>query len=379
MNFGTKILHVGSQVDQATGAVSVPIHHASTFDQRGTSKRMYDYSRSGNPTRSTVEEVLAVLEGGSRGFVFASGMAAITSVFALFSAGDHLLVTRDVYGGTYRVLTKVFSRFGIEYNFIDTTDIDNIKKNVKSNTKALYLETPSNPLLKVTDIKKAADASAKHGLLTIVDNTFMTPYFQNPLELGADIVIHSATKFLGGHSDLLAGAVVAKEEKLCDEIYQIQNAFGAVLGPQDCWLLLRGIKTLKVRMEQHQQGAMAIAKWLKTQPLISKVYYPGLPEHQGHGIIKEQCTGFGGVVSFVCGREVVTKRLMQDIKIPVVAVSLGAVESILSYPAAMSHAAFPKEERLSLGISDDLLRLSVGLEDPEDLIEDIEVVLSSVG
>ncbi len=375
MKFGTRVLHTGTEVDSATGAVSVPIYHSSTYDQRGDVKKEFDYSRSGNPTRKAVEGALAVLEDGARGFTFASGMAAISTVLALFSAGDHLLITRDVYGGTYRVLTKVFSRFGIEFDFIDTIDLSNIRKQVRPNTRGLYLESPSNPLLKITDIKGACEIAKEHGLITMADNTFMTPYFQNPLQLGADIVIHSATKFLGGHSDLLAGVVVASDKKLCQEIAQLQNAIGAVLDPHSCWLLMRGIKTLKVRMEQHQQGALKIAEWLKDHPLIDRVYYPGLPEHPGHETVKQQCRGFGGVLSFVTKDETVTKRLMQEVKVPVVAVSLGAVESILSYPAAMSHAAIPLEERLQLGISDNLLRLSVGLEEPEDLIADLEQVL----
>lgn len=377
MDFGTKALHTGVEIDQHTGAVSVPIYHTSTFDQRGGIKRKHDYSRSGNPTRAAVEEMLAILEGGNRGFVFSSGMAAISTVIALFSAGDHLLVTKDVYGGTYRVLEKVFSRFGIEYDFIDTVDTANISRQVKKNTKALFLESPSNPLLKVTNVKEAAAIAARHNLITVIDNTFMTPYFQNPLELGADIVIHSATKFLGGHSDLLAGAVVAKDKKICEELALLQIALGAVLDPHSCWLLTRGIKTLKVRMEQHQQGAIEIARWLQRHQLIEQVYYPGLPEHPGHGIVADQCSGFGGVLSFITKEAAVTKRLMERVKLPVVAVSLGAVESILSYPAAMSHASVPRQERIKLGISDNLLRLSVGLEAAEDLIADLQQAMES--
>ncbi len=375
MKFGTKILHTGADYDPTTGAVSIPIHHSSTYDQRGEQTREYVYSRAGNPTRAALEETMAVIEGGDQGFAFASGVAAISSVLAIFSAGDHILVTKDVYGGTYRVLTEVFSRFGIEFNFIDTCDLTNIEESIKPNTKALYLETPSNPLLKVTDLKKAVSIAKAHNLITLADNTFMTPYFQQPLQLGIDVAIHSATKFLGGHSDVLAGVVVAKGEQLCQRIGGIQKAFGAVLGPQDCWLLLRGLKTLKVRMDQHQKGAMSVASWLKDQPLVEQVFYPGFNTHPGHKIVMQQASGFGGVVSFVCKDWEVTKQLMKNVTIPVVAVSLGGVESILSHPATMSHAAIPKKERLELGISNNLLRLSVGLEEPEDLIQDIENTL----
>ena len=377
MKFGTEILHTGADYDQITGAVSMPIYHSSTYDQKGEHARDYVYSRSGNPTRAALEETMAVIEGGDQGFAFASGIAAISSVLAIFSAGDHILVTKDVYGGTYRVLTEVFSRFGIEFDFIDTCDLTKIDESIKVNTKALYLETPSNPLLKVTDLKKAVSIAQAHNLITLADNTFMTPYFQQPLQLGIDVAIHSATKYLGGHSDVLAGVVVAKGEQLCQRIGKIQKAFGAVLGPQDCWLLLRGLKTLKVRMDQHQKGAMSLASWLKDQPLVEQVFYPGFSTHPGHQIVKQQASGFGGVVSFVCKDWEVTKQLMKNVEIPVVAVSLGGVESILSHPATMSHAAIPKEERLKLGISNNLLRFSVGLEEPEDLIQDMENTLQS--
>lgn len=377
MKFGTEILHTGADYDQITGAVSMPIYHSSTYDQKGEHVRDYVYSRSGNPTRAALEETMAVIEGGDQGFAFASGIAAISSVLAIFSAGDHILVTKDVYGGTYRVLTEVFSRFGFEFDFIDTCDLTKIDESIKVNTKALYLETPSNPLLKVTDLKKAVSIAQAHNLITLADNTFMTPYFQQPLQLGIDVAIHSATKYLGGHSDILAGVVVAKGEQLCQRIGKIQKAFGAVLGPQDCWLLLRGLKTLKVRMDQHQKGAMSLASWLKDQPLVEQVFYPGFSTHPGHQIVKQQASGFGGVVSFVCKDWEVTKQLMKNVEIPVVAVSLGGVESILSHPATMSHAAIPKEERLKLGISNNLLRFSVGLEEPEDLIQDMENTLQS--
>ncbi|GAW93690.1 trans-sulfuration enzyme family protein [Calderihabitans maritimus] len=378
MKFGTRLLHTGVEVDENTGAVSVPIYQVSTFHQTSIDNPgPYDYARSGNPTRDALEELIAVLEDGVRGFAFASGMAAISSVFCLFSSGDHVLVCEDVYGGTYRVLTRLFSRFGLEASFVDTTNLENIKKGLRENTRALFLESPSNPLLKITDLAAAAEIAREAGIITIVDNTFMTPYFQRPLELGADIVVHSATKYLGGHSDLIAGLVVTNSKRLAEELAFIQNAFGAILGPQDCWLLMRGLKTLEVRMKQHQRGAMRIAQWLQEQPQVTQVYYPGLPDHPGHQIISRQATGYGGIVSFRVQNGELARKILHQVKIPVLAVSLGAVESIISYPVKMSHASMPEEHRKRLGVTEDLIRLSVGLEDPEDLIADLEQAMQS--
>lgn len=377
MKFGTRLLHTGVEIDPTTGAVSVPIYQVSTFDQISLDEpREYDYARSGNPTRTALEQAIAVLEGGSRGVAFGSGMAAISSVLSLFSQGDHLVVCEDVYGGTYRALTKLFVNFGIETTFVDTTNLENIKSAIRSNTKALYLETPSNPILKITDIKGAADIAKEHNLLTIVDNTFMTPYLQRPLELGADIVVHSATKFLGGHSDVIAGLVVTKTPKLGNQVAFIQNCFGAILGPQDCWLLMRGLKTLKVRMDQHQKSALAIARWLKEQPQVDKVYYPGLEDHPDFELHKQQADGPGGIVSFAMKTDELAKQVLHGVKIPVLAVSLGAVESIISFPPKMSHAAMPPERRKELGIGDNLIRISVGLEEAEDLIADLNQAMN---
>lgn len=379
MKFATTILHTGTELDPRTGAVSVPIYQVSTFAQPSIDEpREYDYARSGNPTRRALEDALAVLEGGCRGFAFASGMAAMSAVLLLFSAGDHLIVSEDVYGGTFRVLSKVFSRLGIRASFADTTDLDRISREILPNTRGLILETPSNPLLKITDLAGASALARERGLLTIVDNTFMSPYLQRPLELGADIVVHSATKYLAGHSDVIAGAVVVRNPELAEEIGFLQNAVGAVLGPQDCWLTMRGLKTLKVRMDQHQAGAIRIARWLSEQPEVERVFYPGLAGHPGHQLHQKQALGSGGILSFRVREPALARRILNGVKIPVLAVSLGAVESIISFPATMSHASMPPERRQELGITDTLIRLSVGLEDPEDLIEDFRSAMGQV-
>lgn len=376
MRFGTKLIHNEGSIDKKTGAVSVPIYQAATFHQFDINNfGDYDYSRSGNPTRDVLENQIALLEEGKRGFAFSSGMAAICSVLGIFSAGDHLVVCSDVYGGTYRAVTKLFSRFGIDHTFVDTTNTENIRNAIKSNTKAIYLETPSNPTLKITDIREAAKIAKETGALTIVDNTFLTPYLQKPLTLGADIVIHSATKFLGGHSDVLAGLVVTKDEEVGDRIYQIQNTFGAVLGPQDCWLLMRGIKTLRVRVKEAQETAVALSQWLNNRDEVDTVYYPGLESHDGREIHFEQASGGGAVLSFTLKSLDKTKAFLNNIKYVAVAVSLGGVETIVSYPAKMSHAAIPKKEREVLGVTDTLIRVSVGLEDKDDLIESFDEAL----
>lgn len=372
MRFETRLLHNGNEIDPYTGASSIPIYQASTYhqfmiDQPGE----FDYARSGNPTRQALEQTIAHLEGGCRGFAFASGMAAISTVFLLFSRGDHLIVSQDVYGGTYRVLTRVFERMGIETTFVDTTHLSEVNDAIRPNTKAIYVETPSNPLLKVSDLKGIVGIARANRLLTIVDNTFLTPYFQQPLALGADIVVHSATKFISGHSDVVAGLVVAKDEEIAEQIAMLQNAFGAILGVQDCWLVMRGIKTLQARMESSTRSAEKLACWLQQHPDVKKVYYTGLPTHEGHHLQEEQASGHGAVLSFDVGSEEKAKHILSHVRLPIVAVSLGAVESILSYPAKMSHASMPAEVRQKHGITDGLLRLSVGLENADDLIDDL--------
>jgi len=372
MKYGTLILHSGNEIDPHTGALSIPVYQASTFHQYDVDNiGKYEYSRSGNPTRDALEKTLAILENGTRAFAFSSGMAAVSSSLAILEQGDHVVATEDIYGGTYRILSCFFSKFGITTTFVDMTNLDNIERAIQPNTRALFLESPSNPLLKVTDIVGAAAIAKKHGLMAMIDNTFMSPYFQRPLDLGVDVVIHSATKFLGGHSDVIGGAAITRSEELASRIYFVQNGFGSVLGPQDCWLVLRGIKTLRARMEFQQQSAMEIAGWLKKQPWVADVHYPGLPDHPGHEIIKSQADGFGAVLSFKTDSVERAKRIMKKVKLWMVAVSLGGVESILSYPVKMSHASMPPAERERLGIADTLIRLSVGLEDAGDLIEDL--------
>jgi cystathionine beta-lyase len=373
MKFATELIHGGLDRDPATGAVSMPIYQTSTFAQESVEHfGRYDYSRSGNPTRDTLEEAVARLEGGSRAFAFGSGMAAISSTLLLFVPGDHLVVCEDVYGGAFRVLTKLFSRWGLTVTFVDATDSGAIAAAIQPQTRAIYLETPSNPLLKITDLREAVRIARAHNLLTIVDNTFMTPYLQRPLQLGCDIVLHSGTKFLNGHSDVVCGFAVVADENLARRLGFVQNAFGAILGPQDCWLTLRGLKTLKVRMDESQRSAQLIAGWLAGHPRVRQVLYPGLPGHPGAAIHAAQADGPGAVLSFELDSFELTRKLLEGAKLAAFAVSLGGVESILSYPAKMSHAAMPPDERAARGITDTLVRLSVGLEDPDDLIADIQ-------
>ncbi|MEH7249115.1 cystathionine beta-lyase [Neobacillus niacini] len=378
-SFETNLLHNKHKVDPATGAVSVAIQHASTFHQFNLENYgKYDYARSGNPTREALEDVIAELEGGTRGFAFSSGMAAISTAFLLLSSGDHIVITEDVYGGTYRMVTQVLTRFGIEHTFVDMTDLNQVKEAIKPNTKAFYVETPSNPLLKVTDIAAITALAKEINAITYVDNTFLTPEYQRPLELGADVVLHSATKFLSGHSDVVAGLAVVKDEELGQRLYSLQNSFGAILGVQDAWLVLRGIKTLHVRLEQSQKSAIKLAGFLDAHPLIEKVYYPGLESHPQYELQKDQAGGPGAVLSFEFTNEQALQVFLSNVKIPVFAVSLGAVESILSYPAKMSHAAMPQAEREKRGIKNSLIRLSVGLENPDDLIKDFSQALHQV-
>lgn len=372
----TKLIHGGVPGDPHTGAVNVPIYQVSTYKQDGIGNHKgFEYSRTGNPTRHALEELIKDLEEGKRGFAFSSGMAAITAVMMLFKKGDHVLLTDDVYGGTFRVMTKVLNKFGIEATFIDTSDISNIKEAIKENTVALYIETPTNPLLKITDIEAASRVAKENGLLTIVDNTFSTPYWQTPLTLGADIVLHSATKYLGGHSDVVSGLVVVNDEKLGEDLHFVQNSTGGVLGPHDSWLLIRGMKTLGIRMEEHESNTKQIVAFLEEHAAISKVYYPGLPAHPNHEISKKQALGFGGMVSFDVGSAENADKLLEKVKYFTLAESLGAVESLISVPARMTHASIPAERRAELGITDGLVRISVGLEDVEDLIEDLKQAL----
>lgn len=376
MRSKTKLIHGIHIGDPLTGAVTVPIYQTSTYRQEGVgSHKGYEYSRTGNPTRAALEELMAVLEEGHAGFAFSSGMAAITAVMMLFSNGDHIILTDDVYGGTYRIMSKVLNRFGLEHTFVDTTKLEDIRAAIRPNTKAIYIETPTNPLLKVTDIDEAAKLAQEHDLLTIVDNTFLTSYFQSPISLGADIVLHSATKYLGGHSDVVAGVVVVNTEELAQRIHFIQNATGGVLGAQDSWLLMRGLKTLGIRMEEHERNARAIVEFLQSHPKVKNIYYPGLPTHPNYETAKQQATGFGAIVSFDVDSENTLEQLMRKLKYFTLAESLGAVESLISVPAKMTHASIPAQRREELGITDTLIRISIGIEDHEDLIEDLTQAL----
>ncbi|WP_419959545.1 bifunctional cystathionine gamma-lyase/homocysteine desulfhydrase [Psychrobacillus sp. BM2] len=377
MRAKTKLIHAGIVGDEATGAVSTPIYQVSTYKQEAVGKfKGYEYSRTGNPTRHALEVLISELEGGVAGFAFASGMAATSSVMMLFSKGDHVILTDDVYGGTFRVISKVLNRFGIEATFVDTCDIANVEAAINDNTKAIFLESPTNPLLKVTDIEGIAKFAKENGLLTIVDNTFMTPYFQQPIVLGADIVVHSATKYLGGHSDVVAGLVVVNSEQLATDLHFVQNSVGAVLGPQDSWLLMRGLRTLGIRMEEHNANAQRIAEFLTNHEAVSKVFYPGLSNHPGYELMKKQTTGFGGMISFDVGSAEKADELLAKLHYFTLAESLGAVESLISVPARMTHASIPSERRAELGITDGLVRISVGIEDVEDLLEDLTQALA---
>lgn len=371
MKIDTKLIHGSHLIDKETGAVSIPIYQVSTYKQDEVGKhRGYEYSRTGNPTRQALEDYIAALENGARGLAFSSGMSATGTVLSLFEQGDHIICSDDVYGGTFRILDKVFRRFGLEVSYINTSDLSAVEHAFKSNTKALFVETPTNPLLKVSDISRLSALAKSKKAIFIVDNTFYTPYWQNPLDLGADIVVHSATKYLGGHSDVVAGLVVTKEAELGEQLHFYQNAIGGVLGPQDSWLLMRGMKTLGLRMKQHEFGANKIAEWLSSK--VEKVYYPGLSTHLNHDVAKKQARGFGGMISFDVGDGEKAANALTKVKYFTLAESLGAVESLISIPAKMTHASIPSETRAKLGITDGLIRISVGIEDVEDLINDLD-------
>ncbi|WP_282142363.1 bifunctional cystathionine gamma-lyase/homocysteine desulfhydrase [Cytobacillus oceanisediminis] len=371
----TQMIHGGISRDEHTGAVSIPVHHASTFKQDGVGNFVYEYARTGNPTRHALEELIKDLEGGYRGLAFGSGMAAISSVMHLFSTGDHVIFTDDVYGGSYRLVTKVLTKYNVDVTFVDTSDLAAVEAAIQENTKAIYVETPTNPLLKITDLAGISKLAKSKNLLMIVDNTFSTPYWQNPIELGADIVLHSATKYIGGHSDVVAGLVVVNSEQLAADMHFIQNSTGAVLGPQDSWLLIRGIRTLAIRMEEIEENAKRVAHFLANHPQVSKIYYPGFKDHKGHDIHSKQARGFGGMISFDAGTSEKAEEVLKKVKYFTLAESLGAVESLISLPAKMTHASIPRDRRMELGITDGLIRISVGLEDAEDLIEDLESAL----
>ena len=378
MKKNSLLIHGGISTDEKTGAVNVPIYQTSTYKQSKFGENTgYEYSRTGNPTREALEKLIADIEGGTRGFAFASGLAAISAVLSLFKSGDKILITNNLYGGTFRILNQVFSNFNIKYEIVD--DFDKLDKQIKDDVKAVFIETPTNPLLDVIDIKKVSSIAKSKGILTIVDNTFMSPYLQNPLLLGADIVVHSATKYLGGHSDLVAGLAIVKDEELGEKLHFIQNATGGILQPFDSFLLIRGIKTLRVRMDRHEENARFIADKLSRSTNIKKVYYTGLKNHPGHEIQKSQASGFGGVISFVLNDDLNFKRFVEGLELITFGESLGGVESLACHPASMTHATLPKELRERIGITDNLIRISVGIEDKEDILEDIQKALILAG
>jgi cystathionine beta-lyase len=376
MDFATRLIHHGDDYERTTGALGVPVIQTSTFVQPDIDARQtYDYARSGNPTRAALENSIAGLEGGKRGFAFGSGMAATSSVLGILSAGDHLVASEDLYGGTWRILNTFYQRFGLEVTLADTTSLEAVKAALRPNTKALFLESPSNPLLKITDIRAVCALGQENGLITIVDNTFATPYIQRPLELGADIVVHSATKFIGGHSDVVLGLAVTATEALGRRVYAVQNGFGAVPAPWDIWLTIRGMKTLKVRLDAEQETAGKIACWLSSHPQVETVYYPGLEFHPGAAIHAGQAAGGGAVLSFKTKTPEAARRFLKKTKLAVPAVSLGGVETIASYPVKMSHAAMPEAERERRGITESLIRISCGLEAANDLMADFDQAL----
>lgn len=380
MNKKTLLIHGGKTTDAYTGAVTTPIYQTSTYEQDGIGelRQGYEYSRTANPTRTALETLIADLEHGTNGYAFGSGMAAISAVIMLLDKGDHILINSDVYGGTYRALTKVFTRFGITFDFINTTNIENIESSIKEETKMLFIETPSNPLLQITDIKAASEIAKKHDILTVVDNTFMTPYYQNPLDLGADIVLHSATKYLGGHSDVVSGLVVTANEALGERIAFIQNSTGGILGPQDSYLLTRGIKTLGLRLEQINRNVKEVVELLKQHDNVVKTIHPLNEDHVNRDVHFTQASGYPGIISFEVADVEKAKEVIKHTQLFTLAESLGAVESLISVPSLMTHASIPTEIRHKEGIADGLIRLSIGIEDTEDLVADLKHALNQI-
>ena len=376
-NIATLTAQIGVDWDTRTGAVTVPIYQTATFRHPGLGQSTgFDYSRSGNPTRQVLEEAIARLEGGGRGFAFASGMAAITNLLYLFERGDHLVVTEDLYGGTYRLFEKVFGQFGLSFTYVDTTDVDAVRAAIRPETRALFVESLTNPLLKAADIPALSGLCRERGLLCIVDNTFLTPYLLRPFDLGADITVYSATKYLSGHNDTVAGLVAVKDPALAERVYFHQNSVGAVLGPQDAWLVIRGMKTLAVRLDRQQENALAIARWLEAHPHVARVHYPGLESHPGHGLLRRQARGFGAMVAFEVDDPGLVEQLLLKTRLISFAESLGGVETLITFPEVQTHADIEPEVRRRLGINNVLLRLSVGIEDAGDLIADLDQAFS---
>lgn len=379
MKFNTKAIHGRQKPDKAYGAVMQPIYQTTTYAQvRPGEHKGFGYSRTHNPTRAALEHAFASLESGKYGLAFGSGMAAIDAVLKLLKTGDEVIATNDIYGGTYRLFTEIYKDFGIKFHFVGMENIEEIESYINKNTKLLWIETPTNPMMHIIDIEAVAKVSEKHKLLLAVDSTFATPYLQRPLELGADIVMHSATKYLGGHSDVVLGGLIVRDKKLADKLYFIQNASGAIPGPQDCFLTLRGLKTLHVRVQRHVENAKMVAEYLVNHPKIEKVYWPGLSDHPNHEVAKKQMKDFGGMLSFTTKNNSYEAaiKILEKLKVFTLAESLGGVESLAGHPTSMTHASIPKEEREKIGIVDSLIRLSVGIEDIEDIIADLEQALA---
>jgi len=378
MKFGTKAIHAGVKPDSGTGAIMTPIYQTSTYVQPSPGKHKgYEYSRSQNPTREVLQENLAALENGRHGLAFSSGMAAIDAVLKLLKPGDEVLSSLDIYGGTYRIFTEIFQEFGVTFRFVDMCDLNRISTKFTDKTKLVWIETPSNPMMNIIDVKGLGGVCKKSNILFCVDNTFATPYLQNPIDLGADIVMHSVTKYISGHSDVIMGGLVVNSDELNERLKFIQNACGAVPGPQDCFLVLRGIKTLHVRMQRHCENGRRVAHFLKSHPKVDKVYWPGFEEQKNHDVAKRQMKDFGGMISFVLKNDNIEDAIgvMEKLELFVIAESLGGVESLCGHPASMTHATMPREERMKSGLKDSLIRLSVGIEDVEDLVLDLEQAL----
>ncbi len=381
MKFGTKAIHAGIVPDPATGAIMTPIYQTSTYVQKSPGDHKgYEYSRTHNPTRTALQDNLAALENGKHGICFSSGLGAIDAVIKLFNPGDEIISTNDLYGGTYRLFTKVYERYGIKFKFVPMSDAAGLAEHITDKTKMIWVETPTNPMMNIIDIAAVAKLSTGNKIVLAVDNTFASPYLQNPLDLGADIVMHSVTKYLGGHSDVVMGALVVNDDELAEKLVFIQNASGATPGPQDCFLVLRGIKTLHLRMERHSQNGRIIAAFLKDHPKVAKVYWPGFEDHPNHDIAKKQMRDFGGMISFtlIGNKESDARKVMENFHLFALAESLGGVESLCGHPASMTHASIPKEEREKVGLVDSLIRLSVGVEDVEDLKEDLANALEKI-
>ena len=378
MKFNTKVIHAGVHPDVSTGAIMTPIYQTSTYvqDEIGVHKG-FEYSRTGNPTRQALENNLAAIEGGKYGACFGSGLAAIDAVVKMLNPGDEVISTNDLYGGSYRIFTTIFEKYGIKFHFVNMLDVQNIEEKINDKTKLIWTETPTNPMLNIIDVKKVCELAHKNNIMVGVDNTFATPYLQNPLALGADVVMHSVTKYLGGHSDVIMGALVTNDDKIAEEIYRIQNSSGAVCGPMDSFLVLRGIKTLHLRMQRHCENGKKIAHFLNDNPLIDTVYWPGLKSHTNHEVAKSQMKDFGGMISFnLVGDDLeMAKKVVSKTELFTLAESLGGVESLIGHPSTMTHASIPREERMKSGVVDSLIRLSVGIEDVEDLISDLKNAL----